>query len=615
MLQSPVFQAFALGIISALSLFLGALTAGFWKPRDRVLAFLLAFGAGALFAAIAFDLVAPSISKGHFGALTFGAVLGGLAFVVLNQILNHYGGFLRKASTTFYYLRKQRQRKVERILSQMGRIDLFRSLPPHEAQKSAAAVVSKEYKAGTTLYRQNDPCVGLYIIEKGEVELLDPKAGMQPFQRLQQNDAFGRMAFFTGAPHATVAVATADTHVWVLPRQDFINLLKESPNLAEALQIFLSSQEVGTYLAERQGLTADEATRWERETVRSLQTGGGLLSAVEIDPRRDQLKQILSQVQRLPIFGKLPPNEVEELTSRFFYKQHEKGHTFFHQGESPDRMYIIDYGEIALVDPDSKMRTLMTLRSHAAFGAMAFLTGAPHTVTAIADVETGVWVLRKEDFSDLLLRSPALEDSVKDFLQQEEVFTYLQTKQTLDSENAQRWVQKAVHNLEDDKLIPSATELAAAAKEHHGASLAIWMGSLLDNIPESFVIGSSLIHSGGISLSLLVGLFLANFPEALSSSVGMRQQGMRFSRILWMWASLVLITGVGAAFGNVFFAKAPEQTFSVIEGVAAGAMLTMVAETMLPEAYIKGSSVIGASTLLGFLSAILCKALESNPGH
>jgi zinc transporter ZupT len=118
-----------------------------------------------------------------------------------------------------------------------------------------------------------------------------------------------------------------------------------------------------------------------------------------------------------------------------------------------------------------------------------------------------------------------------------------------------------------------------------------------------------MIHSQ-ISLSLLVGLFLSNYPEALSSSIGMRQQGFSMLRIFLMWSSLMIITGIGASIGYIFFFEAPPFIFSLVEGIAAGAMLTMIAQTMLPEAYFKGGSIIGFATLMGFLAAILSKTLS-----
>lgn len=118
-----------------------------------------------------------------------------------------------------------------------------------------------------------------------------------------------------------------------------------------------------------------------------------------------------------------------------------------------------------------------------------------------------------------------------------------------------------------------------------------------------------------MSISLIVGLFLSNYPEAQSSSVGMRQHGMSFGRILLMWSGLMLITGIGAAAGSQLFVGAGPEIFALMQGLAAGAMLTMIAETMLPEAYLKGGSVVGISTLLGFLVAIYSKTLEPTEPH
>lgn len=90
----------------------------------------------------------------------------------------------------------------------------------------------------------------------------------------------------------------------------------------------------------------------------------------------------------------------------------------------------------------------------------------------------------------------------------------------------------------------------------------------------------------------------------------MRYQGYRGTSIIAMWAGLMLFTGAGASFGATFLTQVSTARFAVIEGVAAGAMLTMVAETMLPEAYHKGGAITGVSTLLGFLAAIFFKTLE-----
>jgi len=89
-----------MGIVSAVSLPLGALSAMRWKPSDRAQAVLMAVGGGALLAALTIDLVGSALAQGHFYFLAVGAVLGGLLFIGLNQLVNRHGGFLRKTSTT-----------------------------------------------------------------------------------------------------------------------------------------------------------------------------------------------------------------------------------------------------------------------------------------------------------------------------------------------------------------------------------------------------------------------------------------------------------------------------------------------------------------------------------
>jgi zinc transporter ZupT len=146
-----------------------------------------------------------------------------------------------------------------------------------------------------------------------------------------------------------------------------------------------------------------------------------------------------------------------------------------------------------------------------------------------------------------------------------------------------------------------------------GAAMAIWLGILLDGIPESLIIGILSGSITGISLAFIAGVFLANLPEAMSSAVGMRKGGMAFLHILLMWGSLCIITGIGAVAGVLLFRQATGEAsyliLSAIEGLAAGAMLTMIAETMLPEAFEQGGAIVGLSTLLGFLTALIVKVV------
>ncbi len=109
MFQSIWVNALIAGIISACSMPLGSLTALVWTPKKRILAFLMAFGAGALLAALVIDLVGSARDKGHLLELIIGSILGSLFLIFVNRTVNNAGGFLRKASTTLAHLTDKQQ--------------------------------------------------------------------------------------------------------------------------------------------------------------------------------------------------------------------------------------------------------------------------------------------------------------------------------------------------------------------------------------------------------------------------------------------------------------------------------------------------------------------------
>ncbi len=606
--EQPILIAFIIGVVSASSLPLGTITSTFWKPGDRAIAFLMAFGGGALLAALTIDLVGSALEKGHFHILALGCIVGSFLFIGLNHFINDHGGFLRKSSTTVYHIRRKGRKRFKRILSHVRRIDLFNNLPEKEVEELISCFIRQEYPKGSTLYQKSDPCKYLYIVEKGKVDLLDPEMNMIPFSSLEKNDVFARMAFFTGCPHATVAVATTNVSLWLIPKRNFEILIQHTPHLSENLRKLLKGDEVSKYLIERQKMSPESSEGWSNRMVQHY--WGKDLSQNDEQKTVMEFKRIIDQIKRVPIFHKLPSDEINAIAPLFFRKQHQKGYTFFHQNEQAERLYIIDRGEVEMIDRENKMRMFITLTDLDAFGAMSFLTGAQHTMTAVAGEDTTVWILKKQDFEQLLKTCPQFKSAVEDYIKQDEVSGYLTMKQHFDTNQAAQWTHKAVKSMASGKHIPSAMEMVKTVKEQTGAPIAIWLGIFLDGIPESLVIGAYMIHTKHFSLSLIAGLFLSNYPEALSSSVGMRQQGISFKRVLIMWTSLMIFTGIGAALGNIFFTNAPAMLFSFIEGIAAGAMLTMIAETMLPEAYFKGGSIVGISTLLGFLAPIYLKTME-----
>ena len=143
-----------------------------------------------------------------------------------------------------------------------------------------------------------------------------------------------------------------------------------------------------------------------------------------------------------------------------------------------------------------------------------------------------------------------------------------------------------------------------------GSGTAIAVGALMDGIPESAAIGISLIDGGSVSWVFVVAVFLSNVPEGLSAAAGMKRAGHSTGYILGLWGSVVVASVLASLFGYLFLAGASGETIAVIQSFAAGAILTMLASTMLPEAYEEGGAVVGVVTAAGFLVAFVLSHLE-----
>jgi CRP-like cAMP-binding protein len=607
--ESAVVAALLYGLISAATLPLGAAVGVRWRPPDGVMAVLLAFGGGALLAALTIDLIAPGVDRGHFTELALGAIVGGFLFKLLDWLVNRRGGYLRKPSTAMTYWRGQARARLHRILQSVRRTQPMGSLSRDAEEKLLSVMLIRDLPAGSCLYRADDPANNLYLIEDGEVELSDPQQGGGVFERLTNNDAFGRLSFATGLRRATEAHTVRDTRLLILPREAFMDLLVDSEELRDLMGARIRSEEVATYLQQRHGLSAAEVLAWREQALASLAETGRYDAPIRGETVSEDLVALLQKEHRQGFFAGLSAETLQRIADRLIHKIDPEGYSFFHRGQPADRLYLLRGGTVYLFDPEDRSRKPTVVRAGESFGAFAFLTEGMHSVTAVSHEKTRVSVLRHRDFEALLDEIPELRRHLSAYLRRNRVVDYITRQQRLDARKAARWIDQATKRIEGGKAFPSLAEMTRQVAGHEGAAMAMFLGILLDGIPESFVIGANVLVTGGISLSLIGGLLLANLPEALSSAAGMKAQGMKVTKILWMWTGLMLITGIGAGLGALFLEGAPDALFALIEGVAAGAMLTMVAETMLPEAFHKGGGVVGISTLAGFLAAVFFNTL------
>jgi ZIP family zinc transporter len=142
-----------------------------------------------------------------------------------------------------------------------------------------------------------------------------------------------------------------------------------------------------------------------------------------------------------------------------------------------------------------------------------------------------------------------------------------------------------------------------------GSGLAIAVGALLDGIPESIVIGVSLLAGQGVSVVAFAAVFLSNVPEGLSSAAGMRRAGRGPAFVFGVWGGIALASAVAAGIGYIAFAGVAPAYVAAVNAVAAGAILAMIADTMIPEAFETAHEYAGLVTAAGFLAAFALSRL------
>lgn len=444
--------ACALGALSAASLPLGSWVGLRFGFSPRQISILAAFGAGALLAALSVELIAPttlalsaeSADTTSFFVLMAGCVIGGLAYVGLDHLVNQQGGFLRKTSTLMRYYQRAAAAEQEELLGRLASVPLFQSFPPDEIKTLISTLEPMSFEPGDVLLTEGEPVEAAYLLLEGKVK------------------------------------ASVD---------------------GELVQVVDSSEGI---------------------------------------------------IGLLPLF-----------------------------------------------------------------------TGVNSPATGVVTEPVKCVKVSKEGFDALRALSPEFDQSCREITAERlELLSGLVTRR---EEKVRDWLETSRQGVIAGIEIPPPPILRQLKEERHGAPLAIWLGILLDGIPESLVIGAGMLGmlstamaANGevgflqvVPFTLVAGLFLSNFPEALSSSANMLDLGWSRSRIFFMWFALMLITAVGAGVGYLLAGVLDHTWLVFFEGLAAGAMLTMIAAAMIPEAVLMGSgNSVGLATLTGFLAALLFKLLE-----
>jgi CRP-like cAMP-binding protein len=343
---------------------------------------------------------------------------------------------------------------------------------------------------------------------------------------------------------------------------------------------------------------------------------------------RRRAKESLADLSKFALVRTLSPEHTNILVEMIRPVTFYDGEKIAKAGDDVTALYFIKSGRVEIVRYSAvslpgESTEIGEFGAGDVIGLLFLLTDSPTILTAAAKGTVEGFELSRENLSRLRQLSPDFDRACRELAA--ERLEQLGEYQASRVEAAQNWARQAEQLLRISPAFPSELQLKSESEKHSGAPLAIWLGILLDGIPESLIIGAGLADLlverahmidqlrflRVIPYTLIAGLFLSNFPEALSSAANMHKQGMAHKKIMLMWASLMVLTGVGAGLGFLLGGILPLTWIVFTEGVAAGAMLTMIAAAMIPEAVHLGSPhVVGLSTLGGFLSAIVFKLLE-----
>jgi zinc transporter, ZIP family len=154
----------------------------------------------------------------------------------------------------------------------------------------------------------------------------------------------------------------------------------------------------------------------------------------------------------------------------------------------------------------------------------------------------------------------------------------------------------------------------AGGQTKSAGGMALILGAVLDGIPESIVLGLTLISGEGIGITVLIAILLSNLPEGIAGTRDLVETGWTNARITRTWTIVVVACAFASFAGYAVFGNASPNTIAFVQGFAGGAIIAMLTDSMIPEAYENGGNLVGLVTAMGFATAFGLTLLEWIPG-
>jgi CRP-like cAMP-binding protein len=247
----------------------------------------------------------------------------------------------------------------------LRQLPTFSRWPDDALSDAAAAMLLQHVPARDWIYRKGDPGEGLFLLESGQVEL---RGDDEVLARLTAGNDFGEMALVTGRPRSSDAVATSDTNLWVLFRSDFERVLTRYPAVQAALNDTIAQK-----LASGDEIFFDKHLR------------------------------------QITLLSGLSRPQLEAVRKRLVAARFRAGELVFQQGDDPDGLYLVERGQVQIETASAQGVTpVATMSDGDVFGEGALLLEGQRSSNARALTDLDAWMLRREDFEDLMLQYPVL---------------------------------------------------------------------------------------------------------------------------------------------------------------------------------------------------------------
>ncbi len=317
--------------------------------------------------------------------------------------------------------------------------------------------------------------------------------------------------------------------------------------------------------------------------------------------KHEQTKALIGLLAQCDLLRHLPAEAIEQILPSIREHRVSAGHIVFRAGDPADALYIVARGSVEVVaasqggsgEPGA---VIAELGPGTAFGEMGLISGGTRTATIRTVTEAELLEIGREAFDALIAADPVMARAIQ-HLSHERAIRNLSSG----GSNPSTWARLASHSLEHVSRVEANNMLRQAGK---GAGIAIVLGNILDTIPGCLVIGANFNGLANLSLTLMLGMFLGGIPEAAASAVMLTRAGYKPRVIFALWATVLLAGMVAAVLGKVLIGTSESLSAVFCEAVAGGAVLALVAHTMIPEAIHEGGSVVVLPTVAGFLFAL-----------